>query len=63
MKKLLLLASVACLGFIACDTPSPATTNPGDSTSTNMQSAPDSAKVDTTQKADTTRKVDTTRNQ
>ncbi|HTE25483.1 hypothetical protein [Flavitalea sp.] len=48
MKNLFLLALVACLGFIACDTPSPATTNPSDSTSNPTQAAPDTAKVDTT---------------
>ncbi len=34
MKKLFFLAAIASLGFVACDTPSPATTSPNDSTGT-----------------------------
>jgi hypothetical protein len=34
MKKVFFLAAIASLGFIACDTPSPATTSPNDSTGT-----------------------------
>ena len=48
MKNLFLLALVACLGFIACDTPSPAATNPSDSTGNPAQTTADTAKVDTT---------------
>ena len=48
MKNLFLLALVACLGFIACDTPSPATTNPSDSTSRSSEAARDTTRVDTT---------------
>lgn len=59
MKNLFFLAIVACLGFIACDTPSPATTNPADSTGTTTQ--PTTA--DTSGRVDTTRTQDTTRNQ
>ena len=62
MKNLFFLAIVACLGFIACDTPSPATTNPEDSTGV-QSTQPDSSRVDTTtQQRDTTQKRDTTQN-
>lgn len=61
MKNLFFMAIVACLGFIACDTPSPATTNPEDSTG--IQTQPDTSRVDTTtQQRDTTQKRDTTQN-
>jgi hypothetical protein len=46
MKNLFFLALVACLGFIACDTPSPATTNPEDSTGTQQSTQPST--MDTT---------------
>jgi hypothetical protein len=65
MKNLFLLALVACFGFIACDTPSPATSSPADSTGTTIQSAPDTLRSGTggtdttssgTQRSDTTRR-------
>ena len=48
MKPFFLIALVTCLAFIACGTPSPATTIPSDSIMKSGQSSPDSAKVDTT---------------
>ncbi|MET0242564.1 MAG: hypothetical protein ABW174_03810 [Flavitalea sp.] len=53
MKKLLAAAFVACLGFVACDTPSPATSTPEDSTSTRSMPMPDSAKMSDTMGRDT----------
>jgi hypothetical protein len=49
MKNLLFIAALLTVGFVACDTPSPTTTNPSDST-TNSNSTTDTTgtKTDTT---------------
>jgi hypothetical protein len=61
MKNLFLLAFVACLGFIACDTPSTAASDTPDSTGTNMQSAPDTLRSNTDTSGSGTQRSDTMR--
>jgi lipopolysaccharide export LptBFGC system permease protein LptF len=49
MKKFILLALLACVGFFACETPAPATTIKSDSIMNSGKPAPDSpSKIDTT---------------
>jgi hypothetical protein len=52
MKKLLFPASITCLLFIACGTPTPATTIPSDSIMDSGKPAPDSPALDSTLKKD-----------
>lgn len=48
MKTIITVMAIVFTGFLACDTPEPATTNPGDSTTIN------SNRPDTTMNTDTT---------
>lgn len=51
MKTVITALVVVFIGLIACDTPEPATTNPGDTTTIN-------SRVDTTMKTDTAMRTD-----
>jgi hypothetical protein len=61
MKNLLFLALVACLGFVACDTPSPAASDTSDTSTTNMQTAPDTLRSNTDTSGSGTQRSDTMR--
>jgi hypothetical protein len=52
MKTVITAMAIVFTGFLACDTPEPATTNPGDSTTIN------SNRTDTTMNTDTTTRRD-----
>lgn len=52
MKTVIIVLAIVFTGFLACDTPEPTTSNPGDTTTIN------SNRTDTTMNTDTTTRRD-----
>lgn len=48
MKTVITIMAIVFTGFLACDTPEPTTTNPGDSTSINSNRPDTTSNMDTT---------------